>query len=246
MCNGHNHSAWCTCGWGGEGHRGRQNGTSAHGNLIYQVWERNESFYSLANLRSLWSIGQPRSALKTPLTHPTYCHFCGALIFFHTNGNGDCVFFDELGPPWPKHWCLQSEDNIRKAANSDELMKLAGLIVPPSHISRPKEAALRKFALASLGEIVTGAVLSTKMMKVWRSLPGKAARKPVTVWKTMLLITPTKSLHLYTNLECRLKIGQIIKVKLSKDMLGGANVFFAESYQIEKPPQEDEKTDGVT
>jgi len=31
---------------------------------------------------------------------------CGEEVFFHTNGFGDLVVFDELGPPWPKHGCF--------------------------------------------------------------------------------------------------------------------------------------------
>ncbi len=46
--------------------------------------------------------------LGTPLTYRTFCWWCGAEVFFHTNGNGDCVLFDPpLGPPWPVHDCWQ-------------------------------------------------------------------------------------------------------------------------------------------
>ena len=38
-------------------------------------------------------------------THPTRCRDCGADVFFHTNGFGDAVLFDELGWPWPVHEC---------------------------------------------------------------------------------------------------------------------------------------------
>jgi hypothetical protein len=39
------------------------------------------------------------------LTYHTVCRDCGTSIFFHTNGHGDAVFFDELGPPWLVHKC---------------------------------------------------------------------------------------------------------------------------------------------
>jgi hypothetical protein len=32
------------------------------------------------------------------------CKFCGAEVFF-VRHNGGCVWFDELGQPWPKHEC---------------------------------------------------------------------------------------------------------------------------------------------
>ena len=42
------------------------------------------------------------------VTYPTRCRNCGEAIFFHTNGYGDVVLFDELGPPWPMHGCYEA------------------------------------------------------------------------------------------------------------------------------------------
>jgi hypothetical protein len=33
------------------------------------------------------------------------CPVCGRPVFFYQNAFGSRVFFDELGPPWPKHPC---------------------------------------------------------------------------------------------------------------------------------------------
>lgn len=33
------------------------------------------------------------------------CPVCGSPVFFYQNQHGSRVFFDELGPPWPKHPC---------------------------------------------------------------------------------------------------------------------------------------------
>lgn len=38
-------------------------------------------------------------------TYPTTCLYCGADVFFYTNSFGSKVFFDELGDPWPLHYC---------------------------------------------------------------------------------------------------------------------------------------------
>jgi hypothetical protein len=40
--------------------------------------------------------------------HPTSCPICGAEVFF-VRHNGGSVWFDELGPPWPKHACFDDE-----------------------------------------------------------------------------------------------------------------------------------------
>ncbi len=33
------------------------------------------------------------------------CPVCGAPVFFYANASGSRVYFDDLGPPWPKHPC---------------------------------------------------------------------------------------------------------------------------------------------
>lgn len=34
------------------------------------------------------------------------CPVCGAAVYFYKNEAGSRVYFDEIGPPWPKHPCL--------------------------------------------------------------------------------------------------------------------------------------------
>ena len=33
------------------------------------------------------------------------CPSCGSAVFYYQSPNGGRVYFDELGPPWPKHPC---------------------------------------------------------------------------------------------------------------------------------------------
>lgn len=47
----------------------------------------------------------------------TTCWWCGESVFYHTNGHGDSVLFDELNPPWPVHPCWI----IHKESRSDRL-----------------------------------------------------------------------------------------------------------------------------
>lgn len=37
------------------------------------------------------------------------CPVCGASVFYYQNEHGSRVFFDELGPPWPKHPCTDTQ-----------------------------------------------------------------------------------------------------------------------------------------
>lgn len=82
VCNAYNHPPGCQCGWGGEGHLGGGGGG----------WDA----------RATWG-GSTR--LDSPNAH---CPICGASVFFIHPMNGGSVWFDELGPPWPKHPCMDS------------------------------------------------------------------------------------------------------------------------------------------
>jgi hypothetical protein len=48
------------------------------------------------------------------VTYPSYvnpnarCPVCGADVYFYQSPYGGRVFFDELGPPWPKHPCTDN------------------------------------------------------------------------------------------------------------------------------------------
>lgn len=36
------------------------------------------------------------------------CPVCGAAVYFYANESGSRVYFDEIGPPWPKHPCTDA------------------------------------------------------------------------------------------------------------------------------------------
>lgn len=95
MCNAWNHSPSCTCGWGGEGHLGR---TSAGGSL----WPR----VSISSLLRDISRGY-----VNPNAH---CPICGDSVFFYQAPEGGRVFFDSLGPPWPKHPCTDNGRPVQR------------------------------------------------------------------------------------------------------------------------------------
>jgi hypothetical protein len=120
MCNGHNHSSWCTCGFGGEGHLGRSYGQSSSISAACRtVWQyRDENFCS-----------------------PTACPYCGAKVFF-VRHNGGSVWFDDLGSPWPKHPCFDDDrygTQLRQTLAGDHQESRAALfgIVVETVATRP-------------------------------------------------------------------------------------------------------------
>lgn len=84
MCNAWNHPPECSCGWGGEGHLGKR-ATGSSGN--------NHSSFT-----GNFSYTNPNAR----------CPVCGTSVFFYQSPEGGRVYFDELGPPWPKHPCTSN------------------------------------------------------------------------------------------------------------------------------------------
>jgi hypothetical protein len=70
-------------------------------------WDRDTGSYRNENL-----LKQVRAHVGTTarLVNPNAeCPVCSAPVFFYQNVHGSRVFFDELGPPWPKHPCIHNE-----------------------------------------------------------------------------------------------------------------------------------------
>jgi hypothetical protein len=92
LCNAWNHSYSCTCGWGGDGHLGRSLG----GHSPVRATRRpGPSRFQGHGKQAFSSFTEPNAR----------CPVCEANVYFYQSPNGGRVFFDELGPPWPKHPC---------------------------------------------------------------------------------------------------------------------------------------------
>src|SRR5437588_7550716 len=94
MCNSKNHRYGCTCGFGGYGHLGRRGPSCASSSTV------------CFNTPPQSSRSGRFESLGRPLTYRIECWWCHEPVFFHTNGNGDCVLLDApLGWPWYVHDC---------------------------------------------------------------------------------------------------------------------------------------------
>lgn len=91
MCNAWNHHQPCNCGWG-QGLGGK--------------WDRsiNPLHPVIGHFRSTAGYVNPNAI----------CPVCHSQVFFVQCENGGRVFFDELGPPWPKHPCTDNGAVPRK------------------------------------------------------------------------------------------------------------------------------------
>jgi hypothetical protein len=69
------------------------------------AWDRSDgTFYC----RVLAAYRADERATARYVDPNATCPVCGASVFFYQNEFGSRVFFDELGPPWPKHPCTDN------------------------------------------------------------------------------------------------------------------------------------------
>ena len=93
-CNGNGHHASCECGWGGVFH---------------------------ASSSSQAPVPGAQPLTLAAYTDPTArCPVCDARVFFYRSPDNGRVFFDQLGPPWPKHECTTRDIWSADRVNTDQ------------------------------------------------------------------------------------------------------------------------------
>lgn len=149
---GYNHYADCTCGWCVKfGHPRSKDVYSG------DYFEKRDSVHILKE------CGAVRSWTALFVDHNARCPICDARVFYYENRFGSRVYFDELGPPWPKHPCTDNTKAIapvhktasvpkrRAAGQSSELVhaaEISGLL-----FAGPEQPELREFWLAEIIEV---------------------------------------------------------------------------------------------
>lgn len=99
MCNAWNHSRGCNCGWGGVNY-GTQGYRDLHSSNLEDITNNSAT---------------PKNAeVQEAKTSPTSCPWCGASVYYHTNGYSDSVYFDSLGYPWSIHECFKNYLETKK------------------------------------------------------------------------------------------------------------------------------------
>jgi hypothetical protein len=99
---GFNHYSDCTCGW-----------CVNHGRMSRATKIRLLDDLRHGDAVSLLKRNLARSISGCYVNPNAKCPVCGDAVYFYANEHGSRVFFDDLGPPWPKHPCT---DNPREPA----------------------------------------------------------------------------------------------------------------------------------
>ena len=127
----------------------------------------------------------PRQPFSTRWARPNArCPVCGALVYFYANEHGSRVYFDELGPPWPKHPCtdipraVEATGRVAPAPYAPQAPLGAG--GPPE---RGEVLSAGAFAARYQGEpwtahVVLGTATTEGGVSILRTLPLGGWRRP--------------------------------------------------------------------
>ena len=103
MGKGHNHHPACTCGWCTSTW-----GSHARYKTESQVKVRRPEYVDYPS-----GIPAIRPRYDSFTTPNASCPVCGATVFYYQSPYGGRVFFDALGPPWPKHPCTDKREHAK-------------------------------------------------------------------------------------------------------------------------------------
>lgn len=232
MCNGWQHFDDCSCPFGG-GNGGDR-------------WARTVVVEPPPTSWARWSTGHARSDLGEPCTHPTTCPVCGAEIIFHTNGNGDVVFFDEpLGPPWEKHPCLAHEGGVRRASRSEAMRSLARMVARPSVIPIPNGLSPAEFDPSLADRAVYGVIVRMKAVTVWWARAGgSAVRSRLDAVALSLYVGTRRAVRVYAPRASKVRVGDVVKVSFAVRQLDGRDALWAVALPAVDPDKHDAPLGG--
>ncbi|WP_316186488.1 hypothetical protein [Bradyrhizobium sp. SZCCHNRI2014] len=85
-----------------------------------------------------------------------HCRVCKAAVYFYANEHGSRVFFDDLGPPWPKHPCTDiPRDYVPKTQSPKR---------------RTRGTALELISAANIAELFKNKVFGRRAADEWTPL----------------------------------------------------------------------------
>jgi hypothetical protein len=136
VCNGNNHPKDCKCNFRG-----------GHPHLRPPVWHG-------------WSARTARRSLSGPNAQ---CPECRASVYFVQGKHGGGTYFDQLGPPWPKHPCTDTSKKYSVYSKSGK----PKLRVKPSEFEKDRwlPFIVRHIERLGIGTIVHGLVLDNPTLE---------------------------------------------------------------------------------
>lgn len=88
-------------------------------------WWHSAGNYSGSAASRLSALGAREKLASTYVNPNAKCPVCGDPVFFYQNQFGSKVYFDDLGPPWPKHACTDNSDYYKRSGRAAQIIEPA-------------------------------------------------------------------------------------------------------------------------
>jgi hypothetical protein len=152
-----------------------------------------------------------RSSHTGPHTAPSSCPICGESVFYHTNGFGDSVYFDELGPPWPKHPCLDRGDSRSASRSGGNERVTTQPFARPTSMTLPPGAVRLDPTEWTSGKEILGLVLNAGEVDVRIVLPGW--RRKRRVYRTAILLNKSSWILVHLLGSEAPRVGSVVRLQ---------------------------------
>lgn len=179
--------------------------------------------------RGYSSTASGREKPAEAFTHPTTCPYCEAQIFYHTNGYGDSVFFDDLGKPWDKHPCFDTS-SPGWARTSAVAQHVAQQRRPPTIIAAPSRARPLGFEKAVARQELVGLVLSVVEIRVHLQRQQDVVASIQSVFVVVLVTAENELVTVYVAPARRPRIGTVIRVAVVPAQVDDMLVLYATTF----------------
>lgn len=179
-----------------------------------------------------WTSGSARWLIPN-----AFCPVCGAHVFFYANEFGSRVYFDEIGPPWPKHPCTDTRGERGVLFDHDRALMLGATRIEPARykdsVGRKKMAEARHDFVkmdAALPDYFTSHIRATayEVESVVRNertaqvcLRQLYEKSPAEIWGTGSAVVPEigQVVFVYGGELSYLEIDRIRVVRISAEFL---------------------------
>lgn len=178
-CNAWNHPSDCNCGFG-----------------------RDVGIYICKNTSNLTNTNEKEFKESKDnveaKTYPTKCKKCSEDVYYHTNGNGDSVFFNSLGYPWQIHGCWYDYWKEEKTKRKE----LSSLSQSIKYFLNPKNTAECKYGILagtvrSLAGVSSGTIFQDITEEKVAQYMGLSMKKFRKTYRGFYVLTQSRGIQLF-------------------------------------------------
>ena len=168
----------------------------------------------------------PRGGAACFVNPNARCPECDAPVFYYANEYGSRVFFDDLGPPWPKHPCTDRSPPPRGRTNTK-----------PPLTTRPRGLMQELTAAASAVGLYRGQRIRDGVSQEWTLLEieffFRQGFNNRVIARFIKAIDEIRAYFTFNSANEMISVGDIVSIRQSELSLWDGTKQRPRSYQVE-------------